>query len=276
MAAGPEITSAAGLRRIQIFVLNTSGYPDGDQSGANGYDGVNLEGARSLSLTIPAVQRIAHVGNDRLLAQDFLPPTEGASGEIRTAKQNLTVDALLTGTLVAAVGETKVGGMLTDRQGAEVDVCVIVYRQALDTTAGAQALRRWQAHMFPVARIVPRAGTFEQGGADENVYDIIPSVATKFPWGVAFTDADNGFTEAQYLRFTAENPPVMERWTGNGTLTTFNTTWTPISTAKTKVFVNGSLVAVSSVSPSGKTITLGSAPSSGAVVVAWYETSDNV
>jgi hypothetical protein len=278
MANGPEITSASGLRRIQIFALNSSGYPEGDESGADGYDGVNMEGARSFSLNAPDVTRIPHVGNDRLLAQDFLPPTEGASGAITTAKQNLTLDALLTDTLVEVIGETSVAGLLTNKQGNEIDVCVIAYRQALDTTEGAQQLRRWQAHMLPVARIVPRGGSMEQGAADENSYTVVPTVATKYPFGHAFADqaGDEGFTESQYLRFTGENPPVMEKWDGNNTLATFNLNWTPISVAKTTVYVNGTAATVSSVDTGAKTLTLSAAPANASEVVAWYETSDDI
>mgnify|MGYP006329861867 FL=1 len=278
MTAGPNITSASGLRRIQAFALSTTGVPDGDQSGADGYDGVNVEGARSFALTVPGITRVQHIGNDRLLAQDFLPATEGASGTITTAKQNLSLDATLTDTLIETIGETTVGGLLTNKQGSEIDVCIIAYRQALDTTEGAQQLRRWQTHMFPVGRMVPRAGSAEQGGADENSYDIIPTVSTKYPFGHAFADAagDEGFTEAQYLRFTSEYPPVMERWTGNNTLTTFNLNWTPISVAKTTIYVNGTAAVVSSVDTVAKTATVSVAPANASEVVAWYETSDDI
>lgn len=276
MANGPNITSASGLRRIQIFALDSSGIPTGDEADINAYDGINVEGAKSLSLNIPNVQRIQHIGNDRLLAQDYLPPTEGASGEITTAKQNLALDATLTGTSTVQVGETTVGGLVTNKQGSEIDVCVVAYRQALNTTEGASQLRRWQVHMFPVARLIPRAGSADQGGADENRYDVVPSIATAYPWGHAFSNTDEGFTEAQYLRFTAENPPVMDKWTGINTVTTYALNWTPISTAKMAVFDEGTLVTVSSVSVAGKTVTLDSGPTNGGDLVAWYETTDDI
>jgi len=278
MTAGPNITSAAGLRRAQFFALNTSGYPDGDESGATPYDGVNVEGIRSFSLNVPAITPVQHVGNDRLIAQDYLPPTEGARGEMSTAKQNLSLDALLTDTLVETIGETTVGGLLTNKQGNEIDGCILFYRQALDTTEGAQQLRRWQTHMFPVMRAIPKAGSAEQGAADENGYDVIPTVATKYPWGHAFSDTagEEGFTEAQYLRFTSEYPPILNKWDGNNTLATFTLSLTPISVAKTAVFVNGTATTVSSVDTGAKTVTVTPAPANLAEVVAWYETSDDI
>ncbi|MCC6361864.1 MAG: hypothetical protein IT450_24275 [Phycisphaerales bacterium] len=274
MANGPQITSGSGLRRIQAYLLDSSGLPSGDESGADGYDGVNVEGARSFSMPVPDVRLIQHIGNDRLLAQDYLPPTEGVRGEITTAKQNLGLDAAITDTLVEQVGETTVSGMITDKQGHEKDLCLVVYRQALDTTAGSSQVRRWQMHMIPVGRMIPRGSTAEQDAADENRYTVVPGVATQYPWGHAFTLTDEGFTEAQYLRFTSENPAMLEKWTGNGTLTVFNTTWTPISVAKTHAEADGAEITVSSVDTANNTLTLAEAPDGD--FFAWYETSDGI
>lgn len=276
MAVGAEITSAAGLRRVQIFALDSSGYPDGDQSGANGYEGRMVRGISAMTLNIPTMQRIQHRGQDRVIAQDYLPPTEAASGELRTVAQDLGLDALVTRTLLDEVAEATIGGMATDQQGNEIDLCVVVYRQALNTTPGAQQLRQWQHYIFPVARLVPRPGGASQGGGEENIYDLIPSVASKYPWGPAFTLQDNGFTETQLLRATSEYPLVMERFDGDGILTTFNLSWTPISVAKTAAFVNGTASTVSSINSTNKTMTLSVAPPSGAVVIAVYQTSDPI
>lgn len=276
MAAGPEITSAAGLRRVQVYALDTAGYPDGDQSGANGYEGRMVRGIQSMTLNIPAMRRITHEGQDRVIAQDYLPPNEAASGEFRAAAQDLGLDATLTNTLLDEVAEVTLGGLATDQQGNEIDVCIIVYRQALDTTPGAQQLRRWQHYIFPVARLVPRPGGADQGGKEENIYDLIPTVASKTPWGVDFTVADNGFTETQVLRGTSEYPMMMERFDGDGILTKFNLSWTPISTAQTAAFVDGVVAAVSSVNTTTKTVTLSSAPANGSKVVIVYQTSDAI
>jgi len=276
MTAGPKITSAAGLRRIQVFALSATGYPDGDQSGATGYDGFELEGAKSFALTLPENQIIVHIGNDRPFATDYLPPNAGLSGEVRTAKQNLDADATLTDTKTFAVGEMTVGGLATEKVGTEIDVAVIVYRQALDTTRGSSQLRRWQMHMLPIARLVPRGGGADQGAADENVYTLVPTGSTKYPWGHAFSEADEGFDEAAWLRGVAENPVMLDKWEGNNTLDTFTMTWTPISAAKTKVYVDGTLVTVTSVTPGTKALVLDSAPGNATNVLAVYETSDAI
>ncbi|GIL24614.1 MAG: hypothetical protein BroJett042_31270 [Bacteroidota bacterium] len=275
MTAGPEITSAAGLRRVQVFALDANGYPDGDQSGANGYEGRSVRGIQSMSLTIPPMRRIVHRGQDRVIAQDYLPPEEAASGEFRAAAQDLGFDAMLTNTLLDEVAEVTLGGLATDQQGNEIDVCLVVYRQALDTTPGAQQLRRWQHYIFPIARMVPRPGGADQGGADENIYDLIPAVASKTPWGTAFTLVDNGFTETQVLRGSGEYPAMIERFDASGSPDTFNLSWTPISVAKTAVFASGVAKTVSSVDVNAKTVTL-STPLADGPVVAVYQTSDPI
>jgi len=278
MANGPEITAACGLRRIQIFLVNSDGYPDGDQSGADGYDGTEVEACRSLNLSIPGVRRIAHVGSDRLKAQDFLPPTDGAGAEITTAYTNLTLDNVLTGINSVQVGETTMTGLLTDAQGNEKDICLIGYRQALKAGRGNTQTRVWQMHVFPIGRMVPKAGNPTEGGADENSYDFAASVAQAPPWGHAFAEGagQEGYLEAQYLRFSSEYPAMVDAWVGDGTLTEFNLAWTPISVDKTAVFSNGVEATVSSVNTTTKTVTVSSPPAYLERVVAWYETSDDI
>lgn len=275
MTTGSEITSAAGLRRVQVFALDNNGYPDGDQSGANGYEGRMVRGIQSMSLTIPPMQRIAHLGQDRVIAQDYLPPNEAASGEFRAAAQDLGLDALLTDTLLDEVAEVTLGGLATNQQGNEINVCLVAYRQALNTTPGAQQLREWQHYIFPIARMVPRGSGADQGGKDENTYDLIPAVASKAPWGKAFTLADNGFTETQMLRGTSEYPAMIERFDATGSPDTFNLSWTPISVTKIAVFANGTAATVSDVDVDDKTVTL-SAPLADGPVVAVYQTSDPI
>lgn len=276
--AASQITSASGLRRLQFFVLDSDGVPNGDQSGADGYDGVRLEGVSGVSPTIPDVQPISHIGDDRVFAQDFLPPNTAPSMTINTAKSNLTADATLTDTKVQTIGETKVGGFLTDKQGSEVDVLMLYYRQAIDTDASSAGFgtREWQVWMWPKVRIIPKGAGADQGAADQNQYNVIPTAARQFPWEVSFSEADNGFTESFGLRFTGENPPVLERWTGDGALATFNLTWTPVSTDKFSAWENGTPLTVSSVDTANKTVTFSTTPANAAKVIGWYETSDGI
>lgn len=274
-----RITAAVGLRHARVYVLDTEGYPDGDQSGANGYDGVRVSGVQSLSLNVPDVQAIQHLGDDRVFAQDYLPPNTLPTAALNTGKTNFVLDDTLVGTKTESVGDGSMSGMVTDKQGREKDVCLIAYRQALevdDDDAPTYGGRRWQAWLLPKTRMIPKGSSAEQAGADQNAYNLIPTNVKSAPWGKQFSEADNGFTEAVLLKTAYEYPPMLERYTGNGTLDTFNLSKTPISVAKTEVYVNGTAVTVSSVDTGTKAFTLDSAPSDAAKVVVWYETTDSL
>jgi hypothetical protein len=199
MTAGPNITSASGLRRIQAFALSTTGVPDGDQSGAAGYDGVNVEGARSFALTVPGITRVQHIGNDRLLAQDFLPATEGASGTTPPNKSRSDADRYL----IETIGKGWVGGLLTNKRAAK-SMCVCCLPAGPDTTEGA-AVRRC-GPICSQSRMVPRAGSAEQA-ARTNKLRHHPTVSTKY----MATPSRTPPMKLRRYRFTSEYPPVMER-----------------------------------------------------------------
>lgn len=276
---GTKQASGAGLRAIYLFTVDANGDPDGDQSGADGYDGTKLSGARSLTSNVPDAQTIPHIGDDRVFAMDVLPPNELETATLTTGKTNLTADAILSSTLVQQVAsDIEMGLMATDKQGQEADVCVVATRQAVDVEpgSGTQGQRRYITKIYPRSRVIPKGSPFEQGGADENSYNVVPSPVDETPWGVGFTVADNGATEAQSLRLVSENPIIMERWTGNATLTEFNLNKTPITAAKTHVWSNGAAATVSSVDTGTPSLTLDSAPANAAVVVALYETTDSL
>lgn len=276
--ANETITSASGLRKARVYALDSAGYPNGDQSGASGYNGVDVTGIKGVSINSPDNQRINHTGDDETFAQDFLPPTELPSGSFTTGKTNQTLDAMLTDQNVQTIGEWELDGQYTNKAGSEIDVLMMYWRQALVTAPGDVDFgsRRWQTHIIGKCRVTPQGASPEQGGADVNNYSLTATKTGVTPWGVAFTEADNGFTRAVKLRKTADYPIMLERYTGNGTLTTFNTEFAPITAAKTKVWVNGTAAIVNSVDTSAKTFTLSAAPANNGKVVALYETSDGI
>jgi len=276
MAVTTKVTSGAGLRRVQVYLLDADGYPSDDQSGIVGYDGGEISGANAHEYTVPQFQRIVHIGKDRRVAQDKLPPTDATSYSIKSSKQDLNVDAALSGTKVQALGEAQMGGLATDKMGDEPDVCVMVYRQSLDTAVGASNLRRWQQTIYPTGYLIPMGGGGSAGEGEQQNYEGFPGIAAKSPWGVAFTEANNGYLSAEMLRFHSQYPFMIERFDAVAGSTTYNLTWTPISTAKTYATLDGAVEVVASVSTGNKTATITTSPSGGEVLVIGYETSDSI
>lgn len=278
MAAATKIVSASGLRRVQVFLTDTDGYPSDDESGADGYDGERIEGVQTFTTTFPDIQILQHTGDDVVYATTTKPPTELPSASLAGSKANLNVDAILNSTNVTTVGETQAGAIATDKDGNEPYVVLLAYQEAINAANGDTAFgkERWYTHCYALTQVVPKGNSAEQNTVITSNYNIAATKSSKFPFGSAFDEAVHGYTQAAYLRFTSEYPPILERWTGNGTLDTFNVTFTPVSVAKTSVFVDGSEVTVSSVDTTNDTITLDSAPSANAKIVAWYETTDKI
>ena len=277
--ATTKITSAAGLRRVQAFKLDVNGVPSDDESGANGYDGIQVSGAQSFQINAPDAQIIPFLGDDVLFAQMFLPPTTGVSATLNTQKNDMDALALFTNTSVETINsDIQMAGNYTSNQGNEQDVALLITRNALDTdnTSTKFGSQRWQTYIVNKGNVFPKGASIEQNAAEVDAYNVVMTPTSVPPWQKSFTNATNGYTTAQYLVLTSEYPITMEKYTGNGTLTTFNTTFTPVSVAKTAVFVNGTIATVSSVDTGASTFTLSSAPAASANVVALVQTSDNI
>lgn len=278
MTTAAKISSGSGLRRLDYFLQDTLGYPTGDESGADGYDGTRLSGVKGFVPTVPDVVTIQHTGDDVTFAQDYFAPSELPTATITTGKTNLTTDSELAGTLVQTIGEAQMGVMTTDIDGQEPDVIVQTSRQALDTDPASAyyGKRRWNCDFYPISRVVPKAGSADYQSDDTNNYNVIQTKASRTPWGIPLSTANNGATEAVRLRFISEYPMRLERWTGDGTIDEFNLAMTPISVAKTQVWTNGTAATVSAVNTSTDTFTLSAPAGDGAIVVALYETSDKI
>jgi hypothetical protein len=239
MAAPNVIRSGVGFRHCQIFALSTStGVIAPGAASATAYEGLQISGARTLEIEDPEPQQINHLGDDRIFASDTLPATESLTGTLTVGKINDTVDALITGQTSYTIGEQKFFGIGTNKRGSEVQVAMLAFRQSLDTTPAAQQLRRWEFRLIPATLLIPLAATLNES-PEEKTYTVRPQVASKYPWGIAFANGTEGFTEAQALRGIAENKPKIVAWKGNNVLTSFNlpTAFPAVATTKMTVFV---------------------------------------
>lgn len=273
--ASPQIASGAGLRHVRFWLVDVDGFPSGSQSGSDGYSGRRLEGVKTFQANVPDVQPIRHTGDDRVFAQDHLPPTELETATITTGKTNLIVDAELSGIEIETLGDMQILGYGTDQQGFEEQVIVYGWRQALNTEEGSAdfGTRQYITTIYNSCRLTPKGGQMSEGAADENSYNLTPTPTTKKIWGEEF-DADTlGYSTAIKTVLITDNPIMIERFDAPGGVTTFLLDFAPITAAKTKAFVDGTATTVASVNVSAKTATLSPAPSAAAVVVIVYETS---
>lgn len=256
---------AVGLRHATIFKLDTNGYPAA--TGSSAYEGFELIGPKTYNLTIPDSRKITHTGSDRALALDYLPPLEAMSAELQVASQDLEVAAYLTGVKTFTIGEATAMPWMTDQQGFEPQVSLLLFQQSLETSS---KLRNWRFHMIPRARIIPSPdGMNENAGMQK--FAIAPSPSTKHIWGTTMAAGTEGAVEAAVVEGAAEGRPNIVSFKGDNTTTAFllPTDKPATSVAKVKCWVDGVLTVPSPLTVT--TITISPAPASGAMIVVFYE-----
>lgn len=257
---------AVGARSGWLFELNAAGLPAATSTSV--YEGLELKGLKASDLNVPAPRTITHAGNDRVLANDFLPSLEPITGEVRVANLSLDVNAKVMSVKTFDVGEVKFMPYGTDKQGSEIDVALMTFQQSLDTTS---KLRRWRTIIAPKVRAISLPSGMNEN-PNEQRYQIVSNPTTKHLWGTTLSDATEGATEAAFLEGMATYKPKVVAWKGDGTATEFLfPTDKPIAdTTKIATFKDGVIVS-SGLTVTSTKITFDVAPTSGAIIVSLYE-----
>ena len=225
-----------GTRRAILYELNATGSPAA--TSVTPYSGVNIVGAKALTLTIPDARMITHVGNDSALQVDFLPPTTAVSGSMDIADEDQAVYSILTGNKSVTLGESLVQGIASSNQGYETQVALLVFQQSLSNTGA----RNWRWVLCPKTLIYPHPGGFDDNPAVHK-FQLAPSVVTAHLWETAFAAATEGFTRAQALLGQSHYMPSIVAWLS----TTSNTAFAlpalepAVSVTKMVVWVDGVL-----------------------------------
>ena len=216
MAAPSGKYYGVGLRHARVYVLDANGVPDAPDE--EPYIGLQTVGAKAYELTIPDARRIAHTGDDTVLAQDVLPRLEVSSGTLRVARLDHDVFAALTNTTDAEIGESKIIGFGTNKQGLEPSIAALLYQQAKDADSG---VRKWAGYILPSSQAVINPATLNEN-APEFQFSLLPSASAQYPWGIAFDDTVEGFTRAELLGFETDNLPMICAWLQTGVLDEFD------------------------------------------------------
>ena len=242
MAAPGTTRSGVGFRHVQILALGTDSHPAATDTSE--YSGVQISGARSLSINDPEPQQIVHSGDDRVFALDVLPPTEPITGELTVGKVNDAVDAILSDDLSFTIGEAKFFPFGSDNRGDENQVAVLCYRQTLDTDPSSANFgsRRWEFRLFPKCFVIPREGGLSPD-PEERMYTVRPQYITTHLWGTTLSTSTEGATQVQGFRGIAEYKPKLVSWLGDNSETDFlfPTTYPAVNTDKISVWVDGVL-----------------------------------
>lgn len=265
--------SGVGLRWVQVFALNTYGSPLA--TGTTAYEGVQVEGSKALTITLPESRDIVYQGDDIALALDMLPSQDGASGQLTAGKTDDTLEALLTGNKSFTIGDGESMGMLlaTDNQGKEPLVGMLAYRQAVDDRKGSATYgqRVWEWYIFPKTWVVPSEAGFNDSPT-EKTYKVRPQIVRTHLWETAFTTATEGATQGQVLRGISVYEPKLVSFVGNNTVTAFLFPTTAYAAAATKmtVWVNG-VNTTTGITKATTGVTFTTAPTTNARIEVFYE-----
>lgn len=195
-----------GARYCCLYQLNESGSPAAT-SETTAYAGSQLVGLKAFDLTIPEPTKITHMGDDRPLQIDYLPPTEAASGEIRVGRDDQEILALVQGISRVVIGESSLIGLATSEMGNEPQVGLLMYQQSLDEAG----VRNWRWFLIPRATLYAAPGGFSETAA-EHRFTVSPAVVSKHLWETAFSLTTEGFVEAQILSGQSRYRPAIAAW----------------------------------------------------------------
>ncbi len=270
MAAPSGKQYGSGLRHVRVLELDTNGLVKATAETV--YEGYQAVGGKAFEYTIPDIRRIAHVGDDQLLAQTYLPRIEPSSGVIRLSRNDYDVFAVMTGGKVRTTGEAKTIGYGTSIQGNEPDLGVILTQRALDAVAN---VTKWRSYILPSARGTLNPASLNEN-ANEYVFNIVPAIGHRHLWGDSFTLVDDGFVTAEVIEVQTDYFPLVVGWkatVGSTVEFQFSVSHPAVSTAKIHIITkNGTLVAPADYTPATDGITFDAAPSIGDVITCFYET----
>lgn len=274
----PNRYIAAGTQLAFGGLLDTFGFFNGQTgsvaSGATGEAMWRWLGIKTANPGPVEPEAVNITGDDTTLGAIDFGPNEVPKWICELAAFDLTLQARMQGTSVETLANGVNIGVLQPNDPVYPDVCLIYQGKTKYKDVGQDGVKAWSGYIVPLCSCVPlgRAAFAERAAASDR-YKVTAQVASRKPWGVTISEALLGTSGAPLLPFTSDNPIVMERWTGNGVLQTFNMTYTPVSAAKTVVWVETAASTPSSVSTASKTMTLGSVPANGARVISLYEFS---
>lgn len=265
-----------GMRHFRIYELTAAGLPNASSTAA--YEGVHVSGARAFSVNDPGPRRISHYGDDHVLDVDSLPPTEGLSAEVRTAKVDFAADAIFSGIATGAVGEALERPRGHDKEGEEAQVGLLLYQQSLDASTGSdKGERRWNGTMFPKALVRQQPRSMAQD-TEETIYNVTPQVVTQRLWGDALESATDGYAQAQLFEYMTEDKPHVVAWKQDaGAATTsfaFPSDKPATATGKVHVVtVNGTVTSPTTTLTTALQWNTTDKPAANAIIVAFYEYS---
>lgn len=205
-----------GTRKGIVYELDQYGLPKGTfvddvygvpQETTDPNTGLEIYGIRSFELTYPEPRRIPHFNGDRVeLVQQF-PSLDAAAGTIVVDGNDLNLASVLGNVLKSNVSGMELMPFLSDQQGNEPNVGLLVY-QAAKRTTGVQG---WHFQFIQSTSMIPRPGPYGDSNY-ETRYALAPNAVTAHLWGFALSIATDGAESAGVIDGFAPYKPRITSW----------------------------------------------------------------
>ena len=244
-------------------------------SGTVGYYGLTFTGNRTLLINDPIPEIFNFPGEDQVQAVMTLPSLQVINGELNINFTNDIFDALVQNVKTLQIGQMNILGQQTNQRVNEKSFCLLAssFAQDADTEDSNFGTTQWDFRIYPDTIINERDKGKEQE-LTARLYSVIPNICNKYPWGVTFDPAVEGYNKNRFIRGNSQYKPVMVSYLGNGSVRAFpfDSRYPAESAAKIAgIWLNGTEISTGSTkSTSG--VVLNSAPNTGDVLVVLYET----
>lgn len=277
--AGSYKSIAAGNQQAWLGFLDSTGFLLGGTTsapatGATGSGMLRITGIKSAPVSIPERELVQVTGDDDLLGEFDFASLTSRGFMIEVAVQDLSLESKLLNTPVDSVAGGLMGYLDTNTT-AEYDACLIFQSRSKKQDSGVVGKKAWSGYYIPLATVQPLGrGGFDERGAAIYRYMVTPQLSSKNAYGVTMVNGSGTEMSARFRPFSYDYPIYMHRWTGNASATAFSVDVTPVDTASVAIWDSaGAVKTVSSVSTSGKTVTVSAAPATnlGIVGVVQYQ-----
>jgi hypothetical protein len=221
-----------GTREGRIYKLDAHGIPVTTSTTA--YVGTKIKGLSGFASTNTNVRRIQHYDGDSVSLVQIFPTLDVTSGTITVDGHDMALSAILGNTKETTHDSIKVLPMMSDQQGSEPSVALIV-TQAAKTDEGADG---FHMQLINSTQAVPASGSFGNNNY-ETTYACSPSRTSHHMWGLDYTTADDGTEAAALDDAFAAKKAIITVWLSDGTTSdlTFDTNYKAIDTSY-KVYQN--------------------------------------
>lgn len=173
-------------------------------------------------------------------------------------------------------------GLETNKAANAKQATLLITVDAQDADALNFGQARFVNYFYPAVNVVPLTETMtEVTGAIWN-FRGVPTQTSKYPWGVAYTNAINGFTRAKCAQITSKDPMTLQTIVADGSTTVWSLDFSPTedetgyTTRVVRYQSNGTIsyVTPSDINIAAKTITLPSVYTAGDILVVIYSSFD--